>query len=142
MAFPTKKFQAPVWNKVLIKPGIPERFNGLKRLSRNLWWTWQPDVEELFRMIDPKQWEELNHNPMALLEAFTINQMHELEHNELFISKLDEVYERFENYMKKANKKPKQQIAYFSMEYGLHDTIQIFSGGLGILAGDYLERSK
>lgn len=142
MAFPTKKFQAPVWNKVLIKPGIPERFNGLKRLSRNLWWTWQPDVEELFRMIDPKQWEELNHNPMALLEALTINQMYDLEHNELFINKLDAVYERFENYMKKAAKKPKQQIAYFSMEYGLHDTIQIFSGGLGILAGDYLKEAS
>lgn len=142
MAFPTKKFQSPVWNKVLIKPGIPERFNGLKRLSRNLWWTWQPEVEELFRMIDSKQWEELNHNPMALLEALTINQMHELEHNELFIAKLDGVYERFENYMKKANKKPKQQIAYFSMEYGLHDTIQIFSGGLGILAGDYLKEAS
>jgi len=142
MAFPVKKFQAPVWNKVLIKPGIPERFNGLKRLSRNLWWTWQPDVAELFRMIDPKQWEELNHNPMALLEALTINQMKDLEKNEIFIAKLDAVYERFENYMRAANKKPKQQIAYFSMEYGIHDTVQIFSGGLGILAGDYLKEAS
>jgi phosphorylase/glycogen(starch) synthase len=142
MVFPPKKFQVPVWNKVLIKPGIPERFNGLKRLSRNLWWTWHPEVEELFSMIDPKQWEELNHNPMALLESLTINQMHELELNEAFTSKLDAIYEQFELYMKKAARKPKAQIAYFSMEYGLHDTVQIFSGGLGILAGDYLKEAS
>lgn len=142
MAFPEKRFQAPVWNKVLIKPGIPERFNGLKRLSRNLWWTWHPEVAELFSMIDSKQWELLNHNPMALLESLTINQMRDLEHNEAFTSKLDAIYERFEAYMKKATKKPKHQIAYFSMEYGLHDTVQIFSGGLGILAGDYLKEAS
>ncbi len=142
MTFPLKKFQQPVWNKVLIKPGIPDRFNGLKRLSRNLWWTWQPDAHELFRMIDPKQWEILHHNPMALLEALTINQMKELTRNEEFTSKLDAIYERFEAYMKLAASKPKNQIAYFSMEYGLHDTVQIFSGGLGILAGDYLKEAS
>ncbi len=142
MAFPVKKSQAPVWNKVLIKPGIPERFNGLKRLSRNLWWTWHPEVADLFSMIDHKQWEVLNHNPMALLESLSINQMHDLERNEAFTSKLDAIYEKFEAYMKKASKKPKNQIAYFSMEYGLHDTVQIFSGGLGILAGDYLKEAS
>lgn len=142
MVFPPKKFQVPIWNKVLIKPGIPERFNGLKRLSRNLWWTWHPEAGELFSMIEPKQWEELNHNPMALLESLTINQMRDLEHNEVFTTKLDAIYEQFELYMKKASRKPKAQIAYFSMEYGLHDTIQIFSGGLGILAGDYLKEAS
>lgn len=142
MAFPVKKFQQPVWNKVLIKPGIPERFNGLKRLSRNLWWSWHPEASELFRMINHKLWEELNHNPIALLESLTINQMRDLEHNEEFTSRLDSIYEQFESYMKQASQKPKHQIAYFSMEYGLHDTIQIFSGGLGILAGDYLKEAS
>jgi glycogen phosphorylase/synthase len=142
MTFPPKKFQTPVWNKVLIKPGIPERFNGLKRISRNLWWSWQPEAAELFSMIDPKLWEEHNHNPMVLLESLTINQMHDLEMNEVFTTKLDAIYEKFETYMKKASKKSKHQIAYFSMEYGLHDTIQIFSGGLGILAGDYLKEAS
>lgn len=142
MTFPPKKFQTPVWNKVLIKPGIPERFNGLKRISRNLWWTWQPEVADLFSMIDPKLWVEHNHNPMVLLESLSINQMNELERNEVFTSKLDAIYEKFEAYMKKASRKPKHQIAYFSMEYGLHDTIQIFSGGLGILAGDYLKEAS
>ncbi len=142
MAFPVKRLQTPIWNKVLIKPGIPERFNGLKRLSRNLWWSWNPDATELFSMIDNKAWEAHNHNPMSMLESLTINQMHELEHNEVFTSKLDSIYEKFEVYMKKAHQKAKHQIAYFSMEYGLHDTIQIFSGGLGILAGDYLKEAS
>ncbi len=141
MVFPQKRFQAPVWNKVLVKPGIPERFNGLKRLSRNLWWSWNPDVYDLFCMINPKQWEE-HHNPLILLESLTINQMHDLEKNQEYTGKLDAIYERFEDYMRQANKKPKQQIAYFSMEYGLHDTVQIFSGGLGVLAGDYLKEAS
>jgi phosphorylase/glycogen(starch) synthase len=142
MSFPVKRQQAAVWNKVLVKPGIPERFNGLKRLSRNLWWSWNPHATELFRSIDPIQWEILNHNPISLLESLTVKQMMQLERNEAFISKLDQVYEDFESYMKKAADKPKKQVAYFSMEYGLHDTVQIFSGGLGILAGDYLKEAS
>lgn len=142
MAFQPKRYQAPVWHKVLIKPGIPDRFTGLKRLSRNLWWTWNPETVELFRMIDPIQWEALNHNPMSLLESLTVKQMMQLERNEAFITKLDKVYGEFEAYMKKASEKPRHQIAYFSMEYGLHDTVQIFSGGLGILAGDYLKQAS
>ncbi|MBK9358955.1 MAG: alpha-glucan family phosphorylase [Bacteroidales bacterium] len=142
MAFPLKKHQAPVWNKVLVKPGIPERFNGLKRISRNLWWAWQPHAMELFRMIDPIQWEALNHNPIALIESLTVKQMLQLERNEVFLNKLDQIYEEFETYMKKASEKPVHQVAYFSMEYGLHDTVQIFSGGLGVLAGDYLKEAS
>jgi len=142
MSFQPKKYQTPVWHKVLVKPGIPESFIGLKRLSRNLWWTWNPKVVDLFRMIDPLQWESLNHNPMALLESLTVKQMLQLERNEAFTQKLEEVYEEFVAYMKKASEKPKHQVAYFSMEYGLHDTVQIFSGGLGILAGDYLKEAS
>ncbi|KAF0202606.1 MAG: starch [Bacteroidetes bacterium] len=142
MSFPLKQHSTPVWHKVLVKPGIPERFNGLKRLSRNLWWCWHPEAEELFRMIDPMQWEQLNHNPIALLESLTVKQMLQLERNEVFLEKLDRVYEQFEVYMKKASEKPAHQIAYFSMEYGLHDTVQIFSGGLGMLAGDYLKEAS
>ncbi|MFA6949115.1 MAG: alpha-glucan family phosphorylase [Lentimicrobiaceae bacterium] len=142
MVLPVKKFEKPVWNKLLVKPGIPERFNGLKRLSRNLYWTWHPEVVELFRMINPKLWEDLNHNPMFLIESLNINQMNDLEHDEVFTAKLDAIYEKFEVYLKKAAQKPKQQIGYFSMEYGLHDTVQIFSGGLGVLAGDYLKEAS
>lgn len=142
MSFPLKQHQTPVWHKVLVKPGIPERFNGLKRLSRNLWWCWNHEAEELFRMIDPVQWETLHHNPIALLESLTVKQMLQLERNEAFVSKLDHVYEEFERYMKKGAEKSRHQIAYFSMEYGLHDTVQIFSGGLGVLAGDYLKEAS
>lgn len=142
MSFPLKQHGAPVWHKVLVKPGIPERFHGLKRMSKNLWWCWHPEAIELFRGIDPIQWEVLNHNPIALLESLTVKQMLKLERDEDFLERLDTIYEHFEAYMKKAASKPKQQVAYFSMEYGLHDTVQIFSGGLGMLAGDYLKEAS
>lgn len=142
MSFPLKQHQTPVWHKVLVKPGIPERFNGLKRLSRNLWWSWNQDAVELFRMIDPVQWDALNHNPIALLESLNVKQMQQLERDEQFVAKLDQVYGKFEAYMKDGAKRPEHQVAYFSMEFGLHDTVQIFSGGLGVLAGDYLKEAS
>lgn len=113
MSFPLKQHSTPVWHKVLVKPGIPERFNGLKRLSRNLWWCWHPEAEDLFRMIDPVQWENFNHNPIALLESLTIKQMLQLERNQEFLDKLDSVYAAFEQYMKQASEKPKKSDCLF-----------------------------
>jgi alpha-glucan phosphorylase-like protein len=93
-------------------------------------------------MIDPSLWEILHHNPIALLESLTSKQIQQLVDNKDFMDKLAEISSRFENYMSKAAEKPNQQVAYFSMEYGLHDTIQIYSGGLGMLAGDYLKEAS
>lgn len=142
MSFPQKQDQIPVWHKLLVKPGIPDRFNGLKRLSRNLWWCWNGAAKDLFESINPQRWRELKHNPIALLESLSVNEMQKLQDNETFVENMDKVYEEFETYMKKRLERPKDQIAYFSMEYGLHDTVQIFSGGLGVLAGDYLKEAS
>jgi glycogen phosphorylase/synthase len=137
-----QKRVGPIWQKVLIKPSFPPTFKRLQRLSRNLWWSWNSDAAELFRMIDPIQWEILHNNPIALLESLTSKQIQQLVENKEFMDKLSEISSRFENYMSEATEKPKKQVAYFSMEYGLHDTIQIYSGGLGILAGDYLKEAS
>lgn len=142
MSFPQKQDQIPVWHKMLVKPGIPERFNPLKRMSRNLWWCWNPPAQELFESIHPERWNQLRQNPIALLESLTVTEMTALQQDESFVKRMDDVYEAFESYMKKRLEKPKDQIAYFSMEYGLHDTVQIFSGGLGVLAGDYLKEAS
>ncbi|MCD4745768.1 MAG: alpha-glucan family phosphorylase [Bacteroidales bacterium] len=132
----------PTWKKILVKPNIPKSLKALQKLSKNLWWTWNCDAIELFQMIDEKLWIKFNQNPIALLESLTYKQLQDIENNNEFIQKLQGVYTEFEQYMKKTSEKPSDIIAYFSMEYGLHDTIKIFSGGLGVLAGDYLKEAS
>ncbi len=132
----------PIWKKVLVKSDYPESLSNLVRLTKNLWWSWNFEAQELFEMIDPILWKKWNHNPIAMLEDLSFEQLLELEKNEEFINNLKEVYKKFEIYIQKGCDKPKDQIAYFSMEYGLHDSLKIFSGGLGILAGDYLKQAS
>ena len=136
------KTNKPSWKKVLIQTSLPESLEGLQHLSRNLWWSWDFDAQKLFELIDPELWESMNHNPIALLESISIDKFRELEKNKKFTKKLTEVFGRFVEYMDQVKSKPKDLIAYFSMEFGLHDSIKIFSGGLGILAGDYLKQAS
>ncbi|MBI9034767.1 MAG: alpha-glucan family phosphorylase [Bacteroidales bacterium] len=142
-AYQTIKQQAhafPQWKKIMVRQIIPAKLQPLSDLSRNLWWCWNSDAEELFEYIHPRLWKKLEHNPMALLETLTIEQMAGLENDSDFINKLNQVYTRFNEYMSAEKTGPK--IAYFSMEYGLHDNVKIFSGGLGMLAGDYLKEAS
>ncbi len=132
----------PVWKKILVKSDYPEELSNLVRLTRNVWWTWNFEAQELFEMVNPALWEKWNHNPIAMLEALTYEELLQLISNKDFISKMAEVYKKYADYMLLACDKPKDQIAYFSMEFGLHDSIKIYSGGLGILAGDYLKQAS
>ncbi|MFH1160766.1 MAG: alpha-glucan family phosphorylase [bacterium] len=132
----------PEWKKVLIHQRIPENLEGLERLARNLWWSWNYEGSELFEQINKDRWYELKFNPVALIESLTFDELQTLSENEKFVGRLKKVLSRFESYMAKAQEKPRDMIAYFSMEYGLHDTIKIFSGGLGMLAGDYLKEAS
>jgi phosphorylase/glycogen(starch) synthase len=132
----------PDWKKVLVKQKLPENIASLDKLARNLWWCWHYEGSELFEMINRDRWYELKFNPIALIESLTYGELQELSHNDDFVSRLEKVTSRFDSYMAKSADKPKEKIAYFSMEYGLHDTIKIFSGGLGMLAGDYLKEAS
>jgi phosphorylase/glycogen(starch) synthase len=132
----------PDWKKVLVQQNLPENLFPLNRLANNLWWTWHSDGFDLFEMINRERWEELKHNPIPLIESLDLEELQALSRNEQFISNLNRVTERFDDYMSKSGSKPDKQVAYFSMEFGLHDTIKIFSGGLGLLAGDYLKQAS
>ncbi|NTW32013.1 MAG: alpha-glucan family phosphorylase [Bacteroidetes bacterium] len=138
----TPQQNIPVWKKVLFVSEYPESLSNLVTLTKNLWWTWNYEAQELFEMIDSELWEKFHHNPIALIQALSHEQLLKLENNEDFVNKLAFVYNKFELYMKEASEKPKEQVAYFSMEFGLHDSLKIFSGGLGILAGDYLKQAS
>lgn len=132
----------PVWKKVLIEHSYPKELDKLVALTKNLWWCWNTEAIELFRMIDPVRWDNFEQNPIALLEVLTYNQMKLLVQNKEFMSRLDDVSYKFNAYMAEGASKSKPRVAYFSMEFGLHDSLQIFSGGLGILAGDYLKEAS
>ncbi len=132
----------PIWKRVVIEPSIPEKLKGLQFLSHNLWWSWNFKATELFEYIDPEKWAEVGQNPIELLDSLNVHQWRALEKDEEFLNRYNETYEKFRNYMKEADKKPKAQIAYFSMEYGLHQSLKIYSGGLGVLAGDFLKEAS
>lgn len=139
-----KYLQEPdaIWKKIHVKPKIPARISALKKISANLWWTWNYEALELFEMINPELWEKSGNNPIAMLECLSIENYEHLERSDEFLSKLDNVSKVFDTYINEAHKKPEKQIAYFSMEYGLHENIKTYSGGLGILAGDYLKQAS
>ncbi len=132
----------PKWKKLNVKAEIPKKLKGLFELSRNLWWTWNCDAEELFKSLNPMLWEELENNPVALLEMLTLERYKELEKDKEFLTSLNVIQKRFNDYMAEKPGKDDPLISYFSMEFGLHESVKIYSGGLGILAGDYLKQAS
>ena len=134
--------EQPTWQRVMVEKALPARLRPLEELSRNLWWSWTLGARDLFEYIDKELWIEVNRNPIALLDKLSIERLAELENDAEFIKMLDTVYAQFQEYMNEAPAADAPKIAYFSMEYGLHHTLKIYSGGLGILAGDYLKEAS
>jgi glycogen phosphorylase/synthase len=132
----------PDWKKVLVQPQIPKNLEVLNSIAKNLWWCWHYEGSELFEMIDKERWYELKFNPIALIESLSYQEMKALSKNKAFLEKLESVNNSLTKYMAEAENKRKGSVAYFSMEFGLHDTIKIYSGGLGMLAGDYLKEAS
>ena len=134
--------EQPVWKKLFVESNIPEKLAPLKELSRNLWWVWNNEARELFQMIDAEIFEECEHNPILLLEMVSYQRFLELENDDRFILKMNQVSTMLQMYLEERKILEGPSISYFSMEYGLHDSLKIFSGGLGILAGDYLKEAS
>ena len=132
----------PNWKKLFVESNIPERLAPLKELSKNLWWVWNTEARELFERIDTELWEESSHNPVVLLEKVSFQRFLELENDKTFVADMNAVYSLLQEYLDQRRNVAGQKIAYFSMEYGLHDSLKIFSGGLGMLAGDYLKEAS
>lgn len=130
----------PIWKNLTVKSKLPERIDALQTITRNLWWTWNYEAIELFEYIDNELWEDIK-NPVQLLEKVSYDRFKSLTEDKEFLAKFDKVKNDFDDYMAKPfNDGP--SIAYFSMEYGINDVLKIFSGGLGVLAGDYLKEAS
>lgn len=132
----------PVWKKIVVQKNLSPSLRPLEEISKNLWWSWNDDAVQLFRNIDCSLWLESEQNPIVFLDSLPYNRMLKLEKDADFLKRLDAVYKRFTAYMTEAPQQGKPKIAYFSMEFGLHDSLKIYSGGLGILAGDYLKEAS
>ncbi|MDU1903738.1 MAG: alpha-glucan family phosphorylase [Dysgonomonas sp.] len=132
----------PNWFNVILVRNIPEKLKALEELSKNLWWCWNQDAIDLFKSIDPKIWESVEHNPIVLLDKINYQRYQELEQDADFVGRLESVYNHFKEYMNKTDDLSEPTITYFCMEYGLHTSLKVYSGGLGILAGDYLKEAS
>jgi glycogen phosphorylase len=122
----------------------------LTELAGNLWWSWQPDVTEIFRDIDPVRWPDLSHNPIVLLQEYGPDKLEARAREELLHSRIHGAYRRWLEYMgaddtwgdTHAGVLGHRPVAYFSAEFGLHESLRIYSGGLGLLAGDHLKSAS
>lgn len=132
----------PQWKRLYVESKVPENLESLEKLAYNLWWSWQSDAVELFKSIDPQRWEEFAHNPIALLDHLNYEDFQRLEKSKEFMEKLRDISDRFNRYMTRDKKKGSAGIAYFCMEYGLHSSFKLYSGGLGVLAGDFLKEAS
>jgi phosphorylase/glycogen(starch) synthase len=131
----------PGWKKLIVKSRLPKRIKVLEELTRNLWWSWNYPLLDLFERIDAEIWEQVGKNPVRLLDKVSFERLNELGNDKEFVKQLDAVYARFREYMD-SDFTEEPRIAYFSMEYGLSNVLKIYSGGLGILAGDYLKEAS
>ena len=139
-----------VFNRITVNPQLPKRIEKLSDVANNLWWSWNTEYLKLFKKIDRDLWETVNKNPVKFLKQVSQEKLEEVSKNTSFLKEYDKIIENFENYMKSkntwfSNKYPDNKndlIAYFSAEYGLDETIPIYSGGLGILSGDHLKSAS
>ena len=132
----------PSWHRMMVEKRLPSRLSALETISRNLWWSWTQDARDLFESIDPELWNKVDRNPIALLDKLSLERINELENDKEFLVRLDGVAAQLEAYMTEEPDGKSAKVAYFSMEYGLHSSLKIYSGGLGILAGDYLKEAS
>lgn len=132
----------PSWKNLYVQSDLPPILEPLAQLSKNLWWSWNEDAYNLFSSIDNELWEKVNHNPILLLEKSDYNRLYKLGENREFVDEVNRVYQRFINYMNRPDESDKPLVAYFSMEFGIHQSLKLYSGGLGILAGDYLKEAS
>ncbi|MEN8120207.1 MAG: alpha-glucan family phosphorylase [Bacteroidota bacterium] len=138
----TYKSNKPVWRNLQVKSNLSSKFSRLDELAKNLWWSWNPIAQDLFQYLDPEKWIKNEKNPSALLQCLTYERFNELEKDEQFIELYNIVLAEFDKYMQRQYKRDDATIAYFSMEFGISQNLKIYSGGLGILAGDYLKQAS
>ncbi|MBQ4002429.1 MAG: alpha-glucan family phosphorylase, partial [Bacteroidaceae bacterium] len=132
----------PTWKTVSVKSTLPEALSKLDELAHNMWWAWNHSARSLFRSLDEQLFDECGGNPVLQLERLGYEKLESLATDKNVLRKMNDVYAEFRAYMDVEPDSSRASVAYFCMEYGLNQVLKIYSGGLGILAGDYLKEAS
>ncbi len=133
---------SPSWRSTYTQVNLPKELLPLEKMAHNLWWVWNNDATDLFAELDPELWKKTEHNPVILLQKISYERIAEILKDSTLMSKVNSVIKNFESYISEPFDSKKPSVAYFSMEYGFSHVLKIYSGGLGVLAGDYLKEAS
>ena len=133
---------APQWKEVTIKPTLPEELKCLDELAHNMWWAWNYEARELWKSLDKDLYEEVGHNPVMLLDRLSYERKEAIVKDKTIMERVKSVYKLFRDYMDVKPDATRPSVAYFCMEYGINQVVKIYSGGLGMLAGDYMKEAS
>ena len=133
---------APQWKEVTIKSTLPEELKCLDELAHNMWWAWNYEARELWKSLDKDLYEEVGHNPVMLLDRLSYERKEAIVKDKTIMERVKSVYKLFRNYMDVEPDATRPSVAYFCMEYGINQVVKIYSGGLGMLAGDYMKEAS
>jgi len=142
MKIKTSYSNSPSWKEIHAQVNLPKDLMPLEKLAHNLWWVWNNEATDLFAELDPQIWKESEHNPVILLQRLSYKRIEEILKDKALMSKINGACESFEKYISEKPNKKIPSVAYFSMEYGFSHVLKIYSGGLGVLAGDYLKEAS
>ncbi|MCD8556283.1 MAG: glycosyltransferase family 1 protein [Bacteroides graminisolvens] len=142
MKIKVSNVNTPNWREVTVRSSVPAELEKLSEMARNVWTLWNYEATDLFRSLDPALWKEVGKNPVLLLERMNFDKLEALATDKLVLKRMNDVYAKFRDYMDVEPDSKRPSVAYFSMEYGLNHVLKIYSGGLGVLAGDYLKEAS
>ena len=142
MKLQASKTNAPNWRDLTVKSELPAELKSLEVLAKNLWWVWNSEAKALFKELDPDLWRSTGENPVLLLQKIGYERYNEIMADKALMARIKKVYSSFVEYMKVPLRKDLPSVSYFSMEYGLCSALKIYSGGLGVLAGDYIKEAS
>ena len=133
---------APQWRTLTVKATLPDELKCLNEIAHNMWWVWNHEARDLFRELDVDIYHETRHNPVMLLERLTYKRKEEILKDKDLMKRIKDVNAKFRKYMDVESDTSRPSVAYFCMEYGIHSALKIYSGGLGMLAGDYVKEAS
>jgi len=132
----------PFWKEISVRSSIPDSLKPLDEIAHNMWWSWNSEVGHLFQDMDKVLWKKVGQNPVLFLSRMNYSKMELLAKDDSIVKRVNKIYKDFKNYIDVAPDKSRPSVAYLCMEYGLSHVLKIYSGGLGILAGDYLKEAS
>ena len=133
---------APQWKEVTIKSTLPAELKCLDELAHNMWWAWNYEARDMWKSLDSALYEEVGHNPVMLLDRLSYERKEAIVKDKAIMERVKAVYKKFREYMDVEPDATRPSVAYFCMEYGINQVVKIYSGGLGMLAGDYMKEAS